>query len=426
MLSFILLIALAAFAQGSVTFTADQEEKLVYRIGDKIVFTCKSTESDGVKLTKYDPKVKSVVEPRAEIKTLKAANEILLEGTLKEGDDGEYFCEDGKGAKRSKVIYVIPEGTKYTELLVPVANITAGTLFHTILHCNQPWFFKKLPLIWRYGSSNVTLNELNDKNFTIGDEQHGYDLTIKNSNLERLPSRFGDYYCSFNVTDTDLARIPAVAAEYQATPDVAFPGAAKTKSATKDEAFKLTVHIRGDDRATSPVVWHVKRNETVSEVIATEPAYNINGNDIPANCNFTDGTDGKHDQLVCKVPGNDNLLLSRDLKAEREDCNVNGDACRRFSSLQFAIITDGDRGEYTAVESNKYGENNATIPVKVKDKLAALWPFLGIVAEVVILCAIIFVYERRRSKTIEEEDEAEPMKTVDARDANENVRSRKA
>jgi hypothetical protein len=32
------------------------------------------------------------------------------------------------------------------------------------------------------------------------------------------------------------------------------------------------------------------------------------------------------------------------------------------------------------------------------DKLAALWPFLGIVAEVVILCTIIFIYEKKRNK----------------------------
>ena len=38
------------------------------------------------------------------------------------------------------------------------------------------------------------------------------------------------------------------------------------------------------------------------------------------------------------------------------------------------------------------------------DKLAALWPFLGICAEVVILCTIIFIYERRRAKKMEEEE----------------------
>lgn len=37
--------------------------------------------------------------------------------------------------------------------------------------------------------------------------------------------------------------------------------------------------------------------------------------------------------------------------------------------------------------------------VRVKDKLAALWPFLGICAEVFVLCAIILIYEKRRNKT---------------------------
>jgi hypothetical protein len=43
----------------------------------------------------------------------------------------------------------------------------------------------------------------------------------------------------------------------------------------------------------------------------------------------------------------------------------------------------------------------------ISDKLAALWPFLGIVAEVIVLCVIILVYEKRRSKKLEEEDAAD-------------------
>lgn len=43
--------------------------------------------------------------------------------------------------------------------------------------------------------------------------------------------------------------------------------------------------------------------------------------------------------------------------------------------------------------------------VYISDKLAALWPFLGICAEVVVLCAIILIYEKKRNKTeLEESD----------------------
>lgn len=39
------------------------------------------------------------------------------------------------------------------------------------------------------------------------------------------------------------------------------------------------------------------------------------------------------------------------------------------------------------------------------DKYAALWPFLGICAEVFVLCAIILIYEKKRNKTeLEESD----------------------
>lgn len=41
----------------------------------------------------------------------------------------------------------------------------------------------------------------------------------------------------------------------------------------------------------------------------------------------------------------------------------------------------------------------------VLGKLAALWPFLGIIAEVIVLVAVIFIYEKRRAKKEQEETE---------------------
>lgn len=40
-------------------------------------------------------------------------------------------------------------------------------------------------------------------------------------------------------------------------------------------------------------------------------------------------------------------------------------------------------------------------------KLAALWPFLGICAEVFVLCAIILVYEKRRNKAEMDESDTD-------------------
>ncbi|KAJ8716923.1 hypothetical protein PYW08_005322 [Mythimna loreyi] len=54
-----------------------------------------------------------------------------------------------------------------------------------------------------------------------------------------------------------------------------------------------------------------------------------------------------------------------------------------------------DAGVYTCQPAG--GVAAATV-LRVKDMYAALWPFLGICAEVFVLCAIILVYEKRRTK----------------------------
>lgn len=61
-----------------------------------------------------------------------------------------------------------------------------------------------------------------------------------------------------------------------------------------------------------------------------------------------------------------------------------------------------DRGFYVCVGFNEFMNNEDKVKsegfLRVKDKLAALWPFLGICAEVFVLCAIILIYEKRRNK----------------------------
>jgi len=88
-----------------------------------------------------------------------------------------------------------------------------------------------------------------------------------------------------------------------------------------------------------------------------------------------------------------------------------------------------DGGEYTCIVHNELGSVNATIQVNVKDKLAALWPFLAICAEVTILCIIIFLYEKRRAKRMEKEaalaEETEHMNPNNDTKVTDDVRQRK-
>ncbi|CAK9305086.1 unnamed protein product [Gordionus sp. m RMFG-2023] len=68
------------------------------------------------------------------------------------------------------------------------------------------------------------------------------------------------------------------------------------------------------------------------------------------------------------------------------------------STLKIKNMGYEDKGLYTCKASNLKSEHNSTINVRIKDKLAALWPFLGICLEVAILCAIILIYEKKRAR----------------------------
>lgn len=92
---------------------------------------------------------------------------------------------------------------------------------------------------------------------------------------------------------------------------------------------------------------------------------------------------------------------------------------------------EADPGKYACNGTNAEGTGQAVITLRVRNRLAALWPFLGIVAEVLVLVTIIFIYEKRRKpdEVLDDEDTGSaPLKSSGhhMNDKDKNVRQRNA
>lgn len=124
-------------------------------------------------------------------------------------------------------------------------------------------------------------------------------------------------------------------------------------------------------------------------------------------------------RLLCKSKSNDSVnvrwqMQPEDLSDDPEEVtsdpayNVFQTSPPTGSSaaiLNILSVKYSDRAFYICRVDNGVAASDLTILIRVKDKLAALWPFLAIVGEVLILCTVIFIYEKRKGNSGELEED---------------------
>ncbi|XP_044263501.1 basigin [Tribolium madens] len=140
----------------------------------------------------------------------------------------------------------------------------------------------------------------------------------------------------------------------------------------------------------------VSKNSNVVEGEKLTIKCEIRG-DLTLNWLYKNTTSGDN---YTTIPDEKGRVKLKDYYDEERKVNVTG------GLLIIEEVDMGDRGEYICIGKSADGQQyNMTSTVRIKDKYAALWPFLGICAEVFVLCAIIFIYEKKRNKTeLEESD----------------------
>ncbi|KAI6079244.1 Embigin isoform X1 [Aix galericulata] len=222
-------------------------------------------------------------------------------------------------------------------------------------------------------------------------------------------------------------------------------GHAVVKNITLDRAVRIELTCKLDDKYSSlkviQVTWK-KGNETIGHINKTENSWSIqltisdNSKLGSYNCTVKVPKIDVKDKPVITYEGDIAVLVCKSLNSTpiswtwymtngSEQIAINDSllldkyvidkAFPNITQLKILKLTSKDDGVYWCEAAFELGKSKGKMKLKVLSLMVPLKPFLAIVAEVVVLVAVIFlfeIYSKRREKCTVNQKKATVWKTV--------------